>query len=49
MQTSTFRTERERQAAEALLSQYRAIGPAAVLAALLCQPQKPKAALQQAA
>ena len=45
-------TERERTEQAALASQYRAIGPAAILAALLClkrQEQKAPLAVQKAA
>lgn len=40
MLLTPYQAERERLAAETLLSQYRAIGPAAIMAALLCAPRR---------
>lgn len=46
--TSRTITQAERNKAAALVSQYRAIGPAAVLAALLCKPQPKPADVEDA-
>lgn len=49
MPLTPYQAERERLAKETLLAQYRAIGPAAVMAALLCAPKRPAQPAKKAA
>ncbi|MBK8458312.1 MAG: transcriptional regulator [Phyllobacteriaceae bacterium] len=49
MPLTSYQAERERLAKETLLAQYRAIGPAAITAALLCAPKRDAQPLKKAA
>jgi len=49
MPKTPYQAERERRAAQTLTAQYRAIGPAAVMAALLCAPKRAAPAKKKAA
>lgn len=49
MPMTPYQAERERLAIQTLLAQYRAIGPAAVMAALLCAPKREAQPVKKAA